>query len=150
MLDLRNLDFDSFIKKNVINNIKKLRGKYPPITENVDNKPYSLSVDGIYDLNRTLKNFFLIILKNYVKKPKLRYFLSISIANNSSDFLVLLARELALKHGSKLIQYSIYPKNLRIQLLCIKEIKNEQEYQDSVRILRSIRNAFREKLKNLV
>ncbi|MFX1453917.1 MAG: hypothetical protein ACFFDB_00945 [Promethearchaeota archaeon] len=150
MSDFQNLSLDSFIKKTVIDKTKKLKGKHSPIAQIVDNKPQSLPVVAIYDLNRTLKNFFLIILKNYAKKPKLRYFLTISIANNSSDFLVVLAREFALKHNLKLIQYSIYPKTLRTQLLCMKEIENQEDYDNSVKILKSIYTEFREKLKNLV
>ena len=139
-------DFESFIKRNIINKIKKVRGKHPPIAENVENKPRSLSVKFIYDLNEKLKNFYLISLKNYSKKPKSRNFLAISFANNSSDLLVQLAREIALKHDLKLIQYSIYPKTLRIQLLCMIEIQTIKNYNTSIKVLKSVRKEFREKL----
>jgi len=146
-------DFESFIKSDIIYKIKKVRGKHPPIAENIENKPRSLSVKSIYDLNENLKNFYLITLKNYSKQPKLRYFLVVSFANNSSDLLVQLAREVALKHNLKLIQYSIYPKTLRIQLLCMKEIQKIKDYENSINVLKLIRKEFREKLvrlKNLV
>ena len=139
-------DIKSFIKSDIINKIKKIRGKHSPIAEIVENKPRSLSVKSIHDLNQKLKNFYFITLKNYSKEPKLRYFLTISIANNSSDLLVQLAREMALKHDLKLIQYSIFPKTLRIQLLCMKEIQKIKDYTDSVKILKSIHKEFREKL----
>ena len=139
-------DFESFIKSDIINKIKKIKGKHPPIAEIVENKPHSLSVKSIHDLNKKLKNFYFITLKNYSKRPKLRYFLTISIANNSSDLLVLLAREMVLKHDLKLIQYSIFPKTFRIQLLCLKEIQKIKDYNNSVQVLKSIRKEFREKL----
>jgi hypothetical protein len=139
----------SFIKSNIIKGIKKLKGKYPPITEIVENKPRSLSVESIHDLNKNLKNFYFITFQNYSKQPKTRYFLTVSIASNSSDLLVQLAREMALKHNLKLIQYSIYPKTLRIQLLCMKEIKKIKDYNNSVTVLKSIRKEFREKLGRL-
>jgi len=146
-------DFESFIKSDIIYKIKKVRRKHPPIAEIVENKPRSLSVKSIYDLNENLKNFYFITLKNYSKKPKFRYFLVISFANHSSDLLVQLAREVALKHHLKLIQYSIYPKTLRIPLLCMKEIQEIKDYDNSINVLKLIRKEFREKLvrlKNLV
>lgn len=146
-------DVKSFIKSNVTRRIKKVKGKHPPIAEFVENKPYSLSVKSIYDLSKDLKNFYFITLKNYSKQPKLRYFLVISFANNSSDLLVQLAREMVLKHDLKLIQYSIYPNTLRIQLLCMKEIQKIKDYDKSINVLKLIRKEFREKLvklKNLV
>lgn len=146
-------DFESFIKSDIIYKIKKVRGKHPPIAENVENKPRSLSVKSIYDLNENLKNFYFITLKNYLKKPKFRYFLVISFANHSSDLLVQLASKIVLKHHLKLIQYSIYPKTLRIHLLCMKEIQKIKDYENSINVLKLIRKEFREKLvrlKNLV
>ncbi|MBY8985552.1 MAG: hypothetical protein KGD65_10810 [Candidatus Lokiarchaeota archaeon] len=146
-------DIESFIRYDIINKIKKIKGKHPPIAEIVENKPRALSVKSVHDLNKKLKNFYLITLKNYSKQPKLRYFLTISIANNSSDLLVQLARDIVLKHNLKLIQYSFYPKTLRIQLLCMKEIQKTEDYNNSVKILKSIRKDFREKLgriKNLI
>jgi hypothetical protein len=137
-------DFKSFIKSDIIHKIKRIRGKHPPIAENVENKTRSLSVKSIYDLNKKLKNFYFFTLKNYSKKPKSRYFLVISLANNSSDLLVQLARELVLKHDLKLIQYSIYPKTLRIRLLCMIEIQTIKNYTASIKVLKSVRKEFRE------
>ncbi|MHA2037705.1 MAG: hypothetical protein ACW98X_14805 [Promethearchaeota archaeon] len=140
------MDIQSFIKSEIVNKIKKIKGKHPPIAEFVDNEPRSLSVKSIHNMNNELKNFYLITVKNYLKQPKLRYFLAISIANNSSDLLVQIARVMALKHGLKLIQYSIYPKTLRIQLLCMKEIQDIEEYEIYIKILKTVRKEFREKL----
>ena len=145
-------DFKSFIKSDIIHKIKRIRGKHPPIAENVENKTRSLSVKSIYDLNKKLKKFYFFTLKNYLKKPKSRYFLVISLANNSSDLLVQLARELALKHGLKLIQYSIY-QALRVQLLCMIEIHTIKNYTTSIKVLKSVRKEFREilvRVKDLI
>jgi hypothetical protein len=139
-------DFESFIKSDIINKIKKVRGNHPPIAENVGEKPHSLSVKSIYDMSDNLKNFYFITLKNYSKKPKFRYFVVISFANHSSDLLVQLASEIVLKHNLKLIQYSIYPKTLRIQLLCMMEIQTIKNYNTSIKVLKSVRTEFREKL----
>ncbi|MFW9821038.1 MAG: hypothetical protein ACFFE5_15650, partial [Candidatus Thorarchaeota archaeon] len=87
------------------------------------------------------------------KKPKLRYFLAISLAYNSSDLLVQFAREFALKTGLKLIQYSVFPKTLRIQLLLLKELNKIEDYANSIDILKTYRKEFRGillKIKNLI
>ena len=110
-------NFKSYIKNEFIKKGKKLRGKHAPISEVIDDVPKSLSVEKVYKLREVNKYYFLIVVRNYSKHPKFRYFLAISIANSSSDLLVQLAREYAIQYNLKLIQYSIYPKTLRIQLL---------------------------------
>ncbi|MHA1986361.1 MAG: hypothetical protein ACW98D_06975 [Promethearchaeota archaeon] len=146
MVNSKDENFESFIKNDVVSKIKKVSGKHSPIAENVENMPKSLSVKSVHDLNKKLKNFYLITLKNYKKKPKFRYFLTVSFANNSSDLLVQLARDIILKQDLKLIQYAIYPKTLRIQLLCLKEIHTINHYTTSIKLLKSVRKEFREKL----
>ncbi len=141
-------DFESFIKSDITYKIKKIKGKHPPIAEIVEDETRSLSVKSIHDLSKELKNFYFFTLNNYSKRPKLRYFLTVSIANNSSDLLVLLARDIVLKHDLKLIQYSIFPSTFRIQLLCMKEFQKIKDYNNSIQILKSIRKEFREKLAN--
>jgi len=138
-----------FIERNVIKNMKKIRGKHAPIVEIVESTSYALSVKSIYDLRPKFKNFFLFIVENYSKQPKLRFFIAIILANNSSDLLVLLARDYAIKNKLKLIQYSIFPKSLRIQLLSIKEIKHIDNFTNSIEILKSFRQIFRNRLIKL-
>lgn len=143
----------SFIKNTIVKNIKKIKGKHAPIAEIAENTSYALSVKSIYNLKQKFKNFFLLIVKNYSKQPKFRYFLVIILANNSSDFLDKLARDYAVKNNLKLIQYSIYPKILRIQLLSLIEVKEIDDFNNSIEILTVFRKKFRDKLiklKNLV
>jgi hypothetical protein len=149
MDNLNQNDLKSFIKNSINKKIKKIRGKHPPIAEVVNNIPKSLKIKKIYDLAKESKYCFLIIVKNYIKRPKLRYFLAISLANNSSDLLVQLAREFAIKNNFKLIQYSIFPKNSRIQLLLIKEIKMIMDYTQSLANLNNYRKKFRIKLAKI-
>ena len=147
------IDLKSFIKNKIIKDIKKIRGKHASISEIDHNLPKTLTVEKVYDLSEKDKNFYLFIVKNYSKTPKLRYFLAISLANNSSDFLVQIAKDWAVKNDLKLIQYSIFPRMLRIQLLLIKEIKQFEDYNISVEKLAFIRRKFRiklDKIKNLV
>ena len=139
-------DLKSFVKREFMKEAKKVRGKHSPISELVDNAPQSLKMKKIYDLNKKERYSFLLITRNYIKKPKLRYFLVISLAYNSSDLLVQFARDFALKDDLKLIQYSIFPKTLRIQLLLLKELKNVEDYANSINILKSNRKIFRSTL----
>ena len=150
-INYTNLKF--FIKHEIVKGIKKIRGKHAPISEVINNISQSLKVEEIYDLSKKEKYFFFITVRNSSKQPKLRYFLAISLANNSSDLLVQFARDLAVKSDLKLIQYSIFPKTLRIQLLLLKEIKKNEDYFKSIEKLKRHRKEFRTKLvkiKNLV
>ncbi|UCC19237.1 MAG: hypothetical protein JSV62_14215 [Promethearchaeota archaeon] len=141
--------FQSFIKNEIIKKGNKLGGKFSPISEVIDNVSKSLSVEKIIDLKEENKNFFFLIVRNYAKKPKFRYFLVISIANNSSDLLVDLARDTAIKNDLKLIQYSIFPKTLRIQLLLLKEIQKIEDYTNYLEKLSNIRKDYRIKLAKI-
>ncbi|MFW9874795.1 MAG: hypothetical protein ACFFG0_16935 [Candidatus Thorarchaeota archaeon] len=139
-------ELKSFIESEIIKGNKKVRGKKAPIGEFIDNTLISLPVKSIYNMNEINEKFYFIIVKGHLKQPKLRYFLTISLANNSSDFLVYLAKEFAIENDLKLIQYSIYPKTLKTQLLSMKEIKNPKDYSKSIEILKVFRKDFREKL----
>ncbi len=153
MRELNHNDLKSFIKHEIIKEIKKIRGKHSPISEVVNNVSQSLRVEKIYDLSKKEKYFFLLIARNYNKQPKLRYFIAISLANNSSDLLVQFARDFVLKSDLKLIQYSIFPKTLRIQLLLLKELKLIEDYANSIDKFKNYRKEFRSnliKVKNFV
>jgi len=146
-------DLNSFIEKEVIKGTKNVKGKKVAIAEIIDNTIISLPVKSIYDMDEIIKKCYFFIVKNHAKQPKFRYFLTISLANNSSDLMVQLAQEFARKNGLKLIQYSIYPKTVRSQLLSMKEIKKIEDYNDSIEVLKKARNEFRKRLvalKNLV
>ncbi|GAH04963.1 unnamed protein product, partial [marine sediment metagenome] len=125
-------ELKSFVESEVIKDIKKIRGKKTPIAEIVDNTFLALLVKSIYDMNKVIKKFYFFIVQNHLNQPKIRYFLAITLAGNSSDLLVQIAKDFALKNGLKLIQYSIYPKTLRTQLLSMKEIKNPTDYSNSI------------------
>jgi hypothetical protein len=146
-------NFKSYIKNEIVKNVKKLRGKHAPISEIIDNVSKTLPVENIYDLREINNYTYLIVVKNYTNHPKFRYFLAKSLANSSSDLLVQLARDYAIHYNLKIIQYSIYPKTLRIQLLLLKEIENIEDYNNSKKKLSDIRKEFRSKLvkfKNLI
>jgi hypothetical protein len=146
MRDINKSNLKSFIENEIIKEVKKVRGKHAPISEVVNQVSKSLKVENLYDLSNKNKYFFLLIAKNYNKQPKLRYFLAVSIANTSSDLLVHLARENAIKNDLRLIQYSIFPKTLRIQLLLLKEIEKIEEFAFFLKKLAEIRKDFRKKL----
>ncbi|MFX1501142.1 MAG: hypothetical protein ACFFDH_09295, partial [Promethearchaeota archaeon] len=133
-------------KNEIIKKAKKIRGKHAPISEGVNNIFKPLKIENFYDLSKQEKHFYFFTAKNYSKQPKLRYFLAISIANNSSDLLVQLSREYAVQNKLKIIQYSIFPKTLRVQLLLLKEIEKIEDYAIFLKKLNEIRKDFRSKL----
>lgn len=133
-----------FVEGTVLKNSKKIKGKHAPIAEILGNIQHALPIKSLYDLSERLKHFYLIIVQNYSKHPKIRYFLAISLANNSSDLLVQFAKDNAIKNDLRLIQYSIYPETLRIQLLTLHEIQNIDNYDNSVKLLRASRKEFRD------
>ena len=146
-------DLKSFIKNEIITNAKKVKGKHAPISEIVNNESKTLTIENLYDLRHKYRNYYFFIVKNFTKTPKLRYFLAISLANSSSDLLVQIARDLAIKNDLKLIQYSIFPKTFRIQLLLLKEIKQIKDFMNLIEKLKSYRTEYRNKLdkiRNLV
>ena len=146
-------NLDSFIKKKVKNNSKRLRGRYPAFSEIVNGVAKTLKIKKIYLLDDNLKDFFLFLTKNYNKKPKTRYFLGLTLASQSSDFLVALAKDFALQNKLKLIQYSIYPKTLRVNLLVIKELKSKDNFLEWIKNLKDYKKIFKKELikfKNLV
>jgi len=146
-------DLKSFIKNEIIKNAKKIKGKHAPISEIINNKSKILTIENIYDLRNRYRNYYFFIVKNFAKTPKLRYFLATSLANSSSDLLVQIARDLAVKNDLKLIQYSIFPKTFRIQLLILKEIKEIKDFINLIETLKSFRTEYRNKLdkiRNLV
>ncbi|TXT62471.1 MAG: hypothetical protein BAJALOKI3v1_570009 [Promethearchaeota archaeon] len=131
------------LQKNAI----KLKGKHSPISERVKNEPKQLDVKNIHQLTNYSRDLYLIEAKNYDKLPKYRYFLVKMLANVSSDFLVELAKEFALEYDLKLLQYSVYPKTLRVSLLSLKELHKTEHYETYVKIFKDFNNIFQKKLE---
>jgi len=143
----------TYLEKNIIKNVKKLKGKRSPLTETVDKMSKTLSIISVLNLVTESKDLYLVKVKNYSKEPRIRYFLAVMLAAQSSDLLVQLAKKYANKNDLKLIQYSLYPKLQRINLLSLKELKNVEDFSNSIQILLDFKKQFRlslEKIKNLI
>lgn len=138
-----------YLKSDVIKNAQKLRGKFAAISELIENSQRTLTVQNIFKLRDELKGLFLFSVKNYDKLPKIRYFLAVQLASQSSDFLVALSRDFAIENDLKLIQYSIVPKTTRISLLSLKEIKEIEDFEESIGILQNFRERFRKKIAKI-
>jgi len=147
------IELKSYLKNKIINNAQKLKGKFAAISELIDNSQRTLTVQNIFKLKNALKGMFLFTVKNYDKVPKIRYFLAMQLASQSSDLLVALSRDFAIKNDLKLIQYSIYPKSTRTNLLSLKELKEVEDIEKSIGILQDFREDYKKKIvkiKNLV
>lgn len=138
-----------YLKSDVIKNAQKLRGKFAAISELIENSQRTLTVQNIFKLRDELKGLFLFSVKNYDKLPKIRYFLAMQLASQSSDFLVALSSDFAIKNDLKLIQYSVVPKTTRISLLSLKEIKEIEDFEKSIGMLQDFRERFRKKIAKI-
>ena len=140
---------ESFIKQNIGKSAKKIKGKHSPISEIVDKTPKILKIEKIFSLGERLKNLFIIVAENYTKQPKNRYFLAVLIASQSSDLLANLAKK-SIGEDIKLIQYCLYQKTSRVNLLALKELKSPKEYENTILLLQELRKTYRTKLMNLI
>lgn len=141
---------EDLLKSEFQNKLQKLKNKYPPISELINGKLEILKIKNIYKINEEYKNFFLIKARNYLKKPKLRYFVAINLASQSSDLLVSLVDDLIKIDSSlKLIQFSIYPKSSRVNLLALKELTSVDSVSITMGLLKRLRKDFRKRLVNL-
>ena len=138
---------EAHLKANVIKEAKKIKAKHSNISEIVDNTPKTLEMKNIYDLNNRYANTYLMIVRNHAKRPKMRFFLAISLASQSSDLLVNFTRDIIKKEDNiKLIQFSIHPKSMRVNLLALKELTSVENYSSSIELLQDLRKQFRQKL----
>ena len=142
-------NLNSYLKRELLTGAKRLKNKYPPISENIKGVPKSLKIKKIYELKENHKNLYLIITKNYSKKPRYRFFLAIMLASQSSDLLVNLAKGFSKVHNLKLIQFSIYPQHFRVSLFSLKELNTTDNLSESINLLKEFRNKYRKELENL-
>jgi len=135
------------LKANIIKGAKKIKAKHSNISEIVDKTPKMLEMKNIYDLNNRYTNMYLMIVQNHAKRPKMRFFLAISLASQSSDLLVNFTRDIVKKEDNiKLIQFSIHPKSMRVNLLALIELTSVEDYSSSIELLQDLRKQFRQKL----
>ncbi len=125
----------------------KLKGRFPAISEKVKNERKGLKVKDIFRLPK--KDFYLIVVKHYDKPPKYRYFIALSLARQSSDLLVSLVKDFALQHDLKLIQYGIYPRHNRVNLLSLRELAVVEEYEGILNIFEQFRYTFKSRIEKL-
>lgn len=149
--DIHNKDnLKAYLKSTLLKNSIKLKFKYPPISELVRNSEQVLKIRKISRLSEEYKDILILEVKNYIKNPKLRFFFAILLANQSSDFLVILAKNLInFKDKFRLIQYPIYPQFHRIGLLCLIEIEDITQIPSLLQSLKEFKMIFRRKLDNL-
>ena len=142
-------ELNLFLQNQIFKKSNKLKGKFAPFSEMIDNEFKVLKIKEIYDLSETFKNLYFFIMKNYSKYPKERYFLAVLLASQSSDLLVSLANDFAQKNGLKLIQYAINPNQVRISLISLKEIEKIEDFSFSVDLLKEFRTNFRNMLRKM-
>jgi len=141
-------ELGSRIKEKLLKDSHRLKEKYPPLSDFINGTQLTLQINRLYELSGDLRQFFLIIAKS--KDGKLKYLICITLASQSSDFLVSLARKTIKDETSlRLLQFSLIPKHLRVNLLCLKEIEHEDNLQGSITLLKQVRSRFRKTLENI-
>ena len=140
------------IENELLENAKKLREKYPPISENIEGVQKVYPIKKVYQLFNEFKNFYLIIISDSSIEKKIRYFLTIRLASLSSDFLVKLAKYIMKEKNLsfQLIQFSLHPNNSRISLLCLSELKNFDEFMALRQKFNAIKSAFQENMEKVI
>ncbi len=138
-----------YLKKEILKDAKRLKNKYPPISEKVNGVSKSLKIKSIYELKGNLNNFIFITTKNHNKNPKHKYFLAILLASQSSDLLVGLAKEFSKKNRLKLIQFSLHPQHFRVGLFSMKEMHGKDNFSEAVNLLKEFRVLYRKDLEKL-
>jgi hypothetical protein len=138
-----------YLKTELLNGAKRVKNKYPPISEKVNGIYKSLKIKSIYELQGNLNNLFLFTTKNYSNNPRHRHFLAILLASQSSDLLVSLAKEFSKKNRLKLIQFSLRPQHFRVGLFSLKEIRDKDNISEAINLLKEFRIRYRKDLKKL-
>jgi len=140
------------IENKLLKDANKLREKYPPISENIEGVQKVYPVKKVYQLLNEFKNFYLIIIEDSSVEQKIRYFLTIQLASQSSDFLVKLAKKTMKENNLsfQLIQFSLHPNNSRINLLCLSELKNFDEFMALRQKFNAIKSAFQENMEKVI
>jgi len=146
-------NIQSYLKKEFLKDAKRIKKKFPPISEKINGISKSLKIKNIYELKGDLNNLLFITTKNYAKNPKERFFLAITLASQSSDLQVSFAKEFSKDNRLKLIQFSLYPQHFRVGLFSLKEIHSKNEISEAVILLKEFRIRYRkdiEKLRKLI
>ncbi len=138
--------FSEFIKTYELRN-NRLKGRFLPILENIRKKRHNYKVKAIYSLEDELKDrFYLLKFINPENKPKYLYFISFILAHQSSDLLVFIARDLVKRVNLLLIQYPLKAKQFRLSLICLKEIKNKDDFFKTKEIIKEVYKELKYKL----
>jgi len=126
-------NLQSYLKKEILKDAKRIKNKYPPISEKVKGISKSLKIKTIYELKGNFNKLIFIKTKNYAKNPRYRYFLAVLLASQSSDLLV----------------FSLYPQHFRVGLFSLKEIHNKNDFSEAVNLLKEYRTIFRKDFEKL-
>ena len=141
-------ELGSRIKEMLLKDSHRLKEKYPPLSDIINGTQLKFQINRVYELSGDLKQLYMIIAKS--KNGNLKYLICITLASQSSDFLVSLARKTIKDETSlRLLQFSLIPKHLRVNLLCLKEIEHEDDLQGIITLLKQVRSRFRKTLEKI-
>ena len=141
-------ELGSIIKEKLLRGSRRIKERYPPLSDIINGTKLTLQINRLYELSGDLRQFYIIIAKP--KNGNLKYLICITLASQSSDFLVSLARTTVKDETNlRLLQFSLIPKHLRVNLLCLKEIEHEDDLQGIIDLLKQVRSRFRKTLEKI-
>jgi len=135
-------EFDQLIKNQP--NCKKIKGKYLPIQTHTGIE----SIEQIFTFDSQRKNYPFIFMVT-----KTHYYLGITLARQSSDFLVNLAKKMISDYKItkiNLMQYML-PKDISsLKLILFREIGQAIELNDIIKDFSEIQTRFIAKQQKII
>jgi hypothetical protein len=145
------MNFKEKIKIELISKGIKLRNKYPPISERINDDILIQKIKKIFQLKEDFKNFYLIITKSKKNHNDIKYNLAILLAAQSSDLLVQIAKIVIQDQKNiRMLQFSIHPKHFRVSLILLKELDELTDIDEIKQLLIALRSKFLEKIGNII
>ncbi|MFO8019959.1 MAG: hypothetical protein R6U96_15145 [Promethearchaeia archaeon] len=134
---------------NILKDAEKIRSKLPNLSRTVQGKQVILKIKKIYSFKEKNSKFFLLQVRNYEKTPKYLYFLGKRLVSQSSDLIVLLAKEFAIEHDIELVQFPLHPQTRRVNLLALKRLPDGNSYPETVDLLNSYKKRLSKKMEKI-
>lgn len=134
---------------NILEDAEKLKSKLPNLSRTVHGKQVILKIKSIHSFMKKDSRFFLFQVRNYKKTPKYLYFLGKRLVSQSSDLIVLLAKEFAIGHDIQLVQFPLYIQTRRVNLLALKRLPDGNSYPEIVELLNSYRAKLLRKMEKI-
>ncbi|MGV9171685.1 MAG: hypothetical protein ACOC44_15790 [Promethearchaeia archaeon] len=136
--------------EDILADADKIKSKLPNFSRVIDGKKVILKIRKIYSFTEDNSQFLLFQVRNYDNTPKYLYFLGKKLVSQSSDFIVMIARDFALEHDFELLQFPLRPEIRRVNLLALAPLRDPDNYQDLIELLNAYKVKLLKKMKKII